>query len=106
MSKRDDLPTPPASFSFSNGAFIGHTLVSREPNESPKMGVTKRVDDWMPFSVDLRPINSIKQYGFLPNEAQCTSLYANGTFVGCINAPYDAVNPEWIRVRSVFDENP
>lgn len=106
MSMKDDIPDPPNGFSFSNGAFIGHTLVSRDPEDKPRMGMAKRIDDWMPFSVDLRPINSIKQYGFLPNEALCTALYANGTFVGVINAPYDAVNPVWVKVRSVFDEKP
>ena len=106
MSMKDDIPEPPSGFSFSNGAFLGHTLVSRDPEERPKMGMAKRLEDWMPFSVDLRPINSIKQYGFLPNEVRCTSLYASGTFVACVNAPYEEVNPEWLKVRSVFDEKP
>ncbi len=100
----NDIPEPPAHFSFSNGAFCGYTLVSREPVEAPKMGMAKRVEDWLPQSIDLRPINAIKQYGFEPNAAKCTSLYANGNFVACINAHYDAVQAEWLKWRSVYDE--
>lgn len=44
MSTREDLPTPPFDFSFSNGAFVGHTLVSRDPEDKPKMGMAKRID--------------------------------------------------------------
>lgn len=103
MSK---VPTPPMEWSVKNGAFVGYTLVRRDENEDISAGrarITRKVDDWMPWSVDLRCVTEMKQYEF--DNPECTSLYHCGTFMCCVNAPFPELVREWLLWRHVNDQH-
>lgn len=98
-----DTPKAPEKWDVRNGAFIGFTLVSREDKEAGG-GMKRMKDDWMPWAVDLRVINAIKQYGFDQEDSGYTALYHSGRFVGCVNVSYDELLPCWLATRDLFDE--
>lgn len=95
----------PKEWSVKNGAFIGSCLVLRDiPSTSvPGKMLPAKDEDWLPYAIDLRPINAIKQYGFQDGEDRLTSLFHNNTFVACINAPIGELMDYWLDVRHVYD---
>ena len=99
MSK---VPTPPMDWSVKNGAFVGYTLVESD-DKSVTSGLPRKVEAWIPWTVDLRCVTEMKQYEF--ENPECTSLYHCGTFMGCVNAPFPELVREWLLWRHVNDQH-
>lgn len=92
----------PSEWSVDNGAFVGFCRVLREAREvAPGKMTPAQEEDWLPYAIDLRPINGIKQFSF--EEPHLTSLFHNGEFVACVNAPFSKLVAHWIGFRHIYD---
>lgn len=94
----------PKAWRVDNGTFVGHIMVLREvPGTAvPGKMLASKEEDWLPYAVDLRVVNALKQYSF--EEPHLSALFHNGTFIGCVNAPFDDLITHWTAVRHVYDE--
>lgn len=97
-----DQTDQPKEWSVQNHAFVGYVLVDM-PAEKNAMGVMQKPKEgWLPFAVDLRPVNEIRQAEH--DRPERCSLYHNGTFIGAVNCSYADLLPRWVRARNLFDE--
>jgi hypothetical protein len=96
----------PKDWEVKNGAFVGYVLVDVDDEDiRGTIGkMSRRTDGWLYYCADLRAVNEMKRRGIKGDEMDQTCLYHNGTLIGIVNAPMEALVPEWLKVRHVFDE--
>ncbi len=91
----------PKEYRIDNGCFVGFVLVEMPP-ETNAMGMKQKPEDgWMPFAIDLREVNEIRQADH--DNPDRTSLYHNGSFIGCVNVSFPELLPHWSARRHVYE---